>query len=68
MKAVNHPNIVKLLQDIETKRKYLVLEHPSGHLSKYLEGNKILSENDARTKIQQLISAFQYLHQNKIFR
>ena len=63
IKKVKHPNIVKLLEIIETNLKiYLIFEYYPHNLLNYIESEKKFSENKARFYFQQLISALNYLH------
>ncbi|XP_041674660.1 serine/threonine-protein kinase MARK2-like isoform X2 [Drosophila eugracilis] len=64
MKLLNHPNIVKLFQVIESERTlYLVMEYASGgELFDHLVKNGKMSEKDARVLFRQLVSAIQYCH------
>ena len=63
IKIIKHPNIIKLLEIIETNSKiYLIFEHYPHNLLNYIESEKKLSENKARFFFQQLISALNYLH------
>ena len=63
IKIVKHPNIIKLLEIIETNSKlYLISEYLPYNLLSYIESKKKLSENKARHFFQQLISALNYLH------
>jgi MAP/microtubule affinity-regulating kinase len=68
MKILNHPNIVKLFEVIETdKTLYLVMEYVSnGEVFEYLVKNGRMKENIARQKFRQIVSAVQYLHSKKI--
>ena len=63
IKIINHPNIVKLLEIIETNTKiYLISEYLPYNLLSYIEKEKKLSENKARFFFLQLISSLNYLH------
>lgn len=68
MKMLNHPNIVKLIQVIETeKTTYLIMEYASkGELFDYLVLNGRMKEKEAREKFRQIVSAVQYCHQKGI--
>lgn len=68
MKLLNHPNIVKLFEVFETKKKlYLVMEYVNnGEMFEYLEKNGRMKENVARQKFRQIVSAVQYLHSKNI--
>lgn len=68
MKLLNHPNIVKLFEVIETEKTlYLVMEYVSnGEVFEYLVKNGRMKENIARQKFRQIVSAVQYLHSKNI--
>lgn len=68
MKLLNHPNIVKLYEVIETEKTlYLVMEYISnGEVFEYLVKNGRMKENIARQKFRQILSAVQYLHSQNI--
>ncbi|KAL3307955.1 hypothetical protein Ciccas_013520, partial [Cichlidogyrus casuarinus] len=68
MKITNHPNIVKLLEIIETEDVLcLVMEYASGgEIFDYLVTNGQISEKEARVKFRQLVSAIHYCHSKKI--
>lgn len=68
MKLLNHPNIVKLFEVIETEKTlYLVMEYiNNGEVFEYLVKNGRMKENIARQKFKQIVSAVQYLHSKNI--
>ncbi|XP_043652645.1 MAP/microtubule affinity-regulating kinase 3 [Drosophila teissieri] len=68
MKMLNHPNIVRLFQVIESERTlYLVMEYVSGgELFDYLVKNGRMRERDARVLFRQLVSAIEYCHSKSI--
>uniref|UniRef100_A0A6P4ET70 Serine/threonine-protein kinase par-1 n=1 Tax=Drosophila rhopaloa TaxID=1041015 RepID=A0A6P4ET70_DRORH len=68
MKQLNHPNIVRLFQVIESERTlYLVMEYASrGELFDHLVKNGRMREPEARVLFRQLVSAIQYCHSKQI--
>ncbi|KHN76846.1 Serine/threonine-protein kinase par-1 [Toxocara canis] len=68
MKQLDHPNIVKLYQVMETDQTlYLVMEYASGgEVFDYLVAHGRMKEKEARAKFRQIVSAVQYLHQKNI--
>ncbi|XP_012992834.2 MAP/microtubule affinity-regulating kinase 3a isoform X3 [Esox lucius] len=68
MKLLNHPNIVKLFEVIQTERTlYLVMEYASGgEVFDYLVAHGRMKEKEARAKFRQIVSAVQYCHQKNI--
>ncbi|XP_034510887.1 serine/threonine-protein kinase SIK1 isoform X2 [Ailuropoda melanoleuca] len=68
MKLLNHPHIIKLYQVMETKDMlYIVTEFAkNGEMFDYLTSNGHLSENEAREKFWQILSAVEYCHSRHI--
>ncbi|KAM6162544.1 serine/threonine-protein kinase SIK1 [Erethizon dorsatum] len=68
MKLLNHPHIIRLYQVMETKDMlYIVTEFAkNGEMFDYLTANGHLSENEARKKFWQILSAVEYCHNHHI--
>ncbi|XP_023601818.1 serine/threonine-protein kinase MARK2-like [Myotis lucifugus] len=68
MKELNHPNIVKLFEVVNTDHQvYIFMEYAySGTLYQHLKRWGPLSEEAARAPFQQLLSAVHYCHQKHI--
>lgn len=68
MKMLNHPNIVKLYEVIETKHTlFLVMEYVNGgELYDYLVAHGRMKEKDARAKFRQILSAVNYCHKKRV--
>lgn len=65
MRLVDHPNILKLIDVLESPRHlYIILEYAEqGELFDYLVSNRYLQEEDAMEFFRQIVSAVEYLHQ-----
>uniref|UniRef100_A0A8C0I554 non-specific serine/threonine protein kinase n=1 Tax=Balaenoptera musculus TaxID=9771 RepID=A0A8C0I554_BALMU len=68
LKALNHPNIVKLLGVIDTEETFfVVMEYLSGgDMYRYLKIHGRMTEAQARGPFQQLVSALQHCHRRGI--
>uniref|UniRef100_A0A8C9DMT3 non-specific serine/threonine protein kinase n=1 Tax=Prolemur simus TaxID=1328070 RepID=A0A8C9DMT3_PROSS len=68
MKALKHPNIIRLLDVIEDEEIVcLVMDYASGgDLEERITRQQRLSEEEARPIFRQLLAAVQYCHQNHI--
>lgn len=68
MKRLRHPHIIRLYQVMETKDMiYIVTEYArNGELFDYLSARGRLSEEEARSKFLQILSAVEYCHSQNI--
>ncbi|XP_017784667.1 PREDICTED: serine/threonine-protein kinase SIK2 isoform X2 [Nicrophorus vespilloides] len=68
MKRLDHPHIIKLYQVMETKNMiYLVSEYASqGEIFDYIARYGRMSEEQARAKFWQILSAVEYCHNRNI--
>jgi MAP/microtubule affinity-regulating kinase len=70
LKKLDHPNIVKMFEVIETpKQLHLVLEHvPGGSLGAFLKKkpSRRLEEYECKNLFRQLVSAIDYVHSQKV--
>lgn len=68
MKLFRHPHIIRLYDVIETPTEiFMVMEYvPGGELFDYIVANGKLSEADARTFFQQIISGVEYCHSLRV--
>ncbi|KAG5998582.1 hypothetical protein E4U54_002164 [Claviceps lovelessii] len=68
LRGVHHPNIVRLIDMIETDRYIgIILEYASGgELFDYILNNKYLKDSSARRLFSQLVSGVGYLHKKGI--
>lgn len=64
LQLIRHPNIVKLLDIMETENSYyLVMEYcKGGDLMEYICQKQKLEEKEVKRLIRQVISAVDYLH------
>eukprot|EP00051_Salpingoeca_urceolata_P000845 m.36549 g.36549 ORF g.36549 m.36549 type:complete len:644 (+) comp11032_c0_seq1:94-2025(+) len=64
MKSLDHPNIVKLFEVIDTERTlFLVMEYASGgEVFDFLVAHGRMKEKEARAKFREILSAVQYCH------
>ncbi|EDV26169.1 uncharacterized protein TRIADDRAFT_23373, partial [Trichoplax adhaerens] len=68
MKLMDHPNIIKLYQVLESKcMLYLVTEYVSnGEMFDLLSQRGRLTEDEARKKFQQIVLAVEYCHDHHV--
>nr|XP_058913550.1 serine/threonine-protein kinase MARK2-like [Kogia breviceps] len=68
MKALDHPNIVKLLGVTDTEEAmFIIMEYVSGgDMCNYLDTHGRMTEAQARGLFQQLVSALQHCHQRGV--
>uniref|UniRef100_A0A7N8YCH7 non-specific serine/threonine protein kinase n=1 Tax=Mastacembelus armatus TaxID=205130 RepID=A0A7N8YCH7_9TELE len=68
MKLLNHPHIIKLYQVMETKDMlYIVTEYAkNGEMFDHLTSNGRMSEDEARKKFWQIVTAVDYCHRHHI--
>ena len=70
LKKLNHPNVVRMYDLIETpKQLHLVLELiPGGSLGSYLKKkpNKRFEELECKIMFKQIVSAIEYIHSQKV--
>jgi maternal embryonic leucine zipper kinase len=68
LKVLQHPNISRLFQVLETEDKYfLVLEHaPGGELFDYIVTRDRLKEGEARMFFRQIVAAVAFCHSKGI--
>lgn len=68
MKMLNHPNVVRLYEVIDTpKELLLVMEYcPGGEIFDYLIVHGRMKEKDARKYFRQIVSALDYCHSLRI--
>ncbi|KFO37607.1 Sperm motility kinase 2B [Fukomys damarensis] len=68
MKSLQHPNVIRLLQVIETEEEVcMVMEYVSGgELLHHIRETSGLQEEEARRIFWQIICAIQYLHEQGI--
>ncbi|CAL1271388.1 unnamed protein product [Larinioides sclopetarius] len=65
LKVLNHPNICKLYQVIETEKNYfIVLEYcPGGELFDYIIERDRVTEKEAKVFFRQIIAAVAFIHE-----
>jgi serine/threonine protein kinase len=68
MREINHPNIIKLYEIVETQNKfYLIMEYSEGgSLYNYITAARRIKEEKASFLFYQLIIGLKELHKNKI--
>ncbi|CAD8089552.1 unnamed protein product [Paramecium sonneborni] len=68
LRKVNHPNVIKLYEILESEQSvYLVMEYVrGGELYEYIIKKKYLPEHIAARFFQQIIFAIEYLYNNNI--
>ena len=68
LKALDHPNIIKLFDCYQDKRYYYMVEEfcSGGDLFDYIQKEKFFTERKAGTIFNQLLSAINYLHKKNI--
>ena len=68
MKLLNHPNIIRLYEVIDTPQElYLILEYASGgEIFDYLIAHGRMKEKDARRHFRQIVSAVEYCHNLRV--
>jgi serine/threonine protein kinase len=64
LKALRHPNIVKLFETLETAKHHLIVMElcPGGDLLNYVRKRRKLKEPSAKYVFRQLMEGIQYLH------
>lgn len=68
MAGFNHPNITKII-DFEETPHYLaiIMELLEGHdLNTFVKSNNVRSDNEIKSLFKQILSAFQYAHENGV--
>ena len=68
LKAIDHPNIIKLFDCYQDKRYYYMVEEycSGGDLFDYIQKEKYFTENKAGSIFNQLLSAVNHLHKKSI--
>ena len=72
LKKADHPNIIKIYEVYESERSlYLIMEECKGgevfdRIMEHVESKKMYSEKEAAEMFQQVMSAIEYCHNNKI--
>ena len=64
LRTLNHPNICRLYEEVETDQKiFLILEYCSGgELFDYIVEKDRLDENEARQFFREICAAVAYMH------
>lgn len=68
MKSVTHPNLIKLEEVYESKKKlYIITELcEAGELAKWLKKNGPMKEDKSKIIMRKIVDAISYLHKNEI--
>lgn len=68
MKLLDHPNIIRLYEVMETKKDiFLVLEYAGGgEVLDYIVAHGRLKEPEAKKLAAQIVDALSYCHQNNV--
>ncbi|KAM7537633.1 hypothetical protein Aperf_G00000063994 [Anoplocephala perfoliata] len=68
LKALHHPNIIKLYQVMESEKLLCIVTEylPNGELYEYIARNGYLSEQVARHKFMEILSAVEHCHLNNV--
>ncbi|VDL17770.1 unnamed protein product [Hymenolepis diminuta] len=68
LKSLHHPNIIKLYQVMESEKLLCIVTEylPNGELYEYIARNGYLSEQVARRKFMEILSAVEHCHLNNV--
>ena len=67
LRALNHENIILMLDAFETRREFCVVtEYAQGELFQILEDDKCLPEEEVQRIAKQLVRALHYLHSHRV--